>query len=176
MKRKKTRNLCPGIDPLQNVVSSLRTETIVKFFSPQLSRHVPSNLFCKYETRILGSDRKYVWYAYENMQEKCFKMLHKNQYRKESKNIMTAFLLCLQKNWLCYQNKDTNYISDKFILLLHHNSERNVKAKQLFPTFSETFEQLIFPSHQSSWKRTANVLQRSLENPISTYNIEIIVH
>ena len=67
-------------DPLQNVVSSLRTETTVKFFSSQLSRHVPSNLFCKYETRILGSDRKYVRYAYENMQEKCLKMIHKKQY------------------------------------------------------------------------------------------------
>ena len=120
MKRKKTWNLSPGIHPLQNVVSSLRTETTVKFFSSQLSRHVPWNLLCKYETRILGSDRKYVWYAYENMREKCLKMLHMNQYKIESKNIMTASLLCLQKNWLCYQNKDTNYIIYQTSLFFHY--------------------------------------------------------
>ena len=101
-------------------------------------------------------------------------MLHKNQYRKESKNIMTAFLLGLQKNWLCYQNKDTNYISDKFILLLHHNSERNAKAKQLFPTFSETFEQLIFPSHTGVGNVQQTYFNDLFESPISTYNIEII--
>ena len=84
------------------------------------------------------------------------KCVHKNQYRIETNNIMTASALCLQKNWLCYQNKDTNYIRDKFILL--HHSERKATEKYV-SEFFRIFEQLIFSSHPWIQRLDENVQQ-----------------